>query len=102
MTLYELAQKVRRLRDAVPAGPPSKRARAQKAYWSAGQLLYSRVCRIGGLEVPVCESAVFAAREEVLDELERDIQLEADAAYGACGDGLMVAIEILRRHRGKT
>lgn len=87
MTLYELAQKVRRLRDAVPAGPPSKRARAQKAYWSAGQLLYSRVCRIGGLEVPVCESAVFAAREEVLDELE--------ALARKRGDGLFDVLEIL-------
>ncbi len=87
MTLYELAQKVRRLRGAVPAGPPSKRARAQKAYWSAGQLLYSRVCRIGGLEVPVCESAVFAAREEVLDELE--------ALARKRGDGLFDVLEIL-------
>lgn len=87
MTLYELAQKVRRLRGAVPAGPPSKRARAQKAYWSACQLLYSRVCRIGGLEAPVCESAVFAAREEVLDELE--------ALARKRGDGLFDVLEIL-------
>jgi hypothetical protein len=97
MTLYELAQKVRRLRGAVPAGPPSTRARAQKAYWSAGQLLYSRVCRIGGLEVPVCESAVFAAREEVLDELE--------ALARKRGDGLFDVLEILttmRSSHGKT
>ena len=97
MTLYELAQKVRRLRDAVPAGPPSTRARAQMAYWSACQLLYSRVCRIGGLEVPVCESAVFAAREEVLDELE--------ALARKRGDGLFDVLEILttmRSSHGKT
>lgn len=42
------------------------------------------------------------ARAELLDELERAIEQEADEAYGALGDGLGVAIEILRRHRGKT